>query len=93
MSENTRKTIKASQGWEIVQSGRIALIEQANSIVSRLTLREAIALQSSVPRDIEFTQAECDCYEAALAFLQREFHKGPSPTRSELIKFDEDQSV
>lgn len=87
------KTVKHTQRWEVVQSDRIALINQAVTVVGQFTSREEAAISSSIPSVIELTTAELQCYEAALAFLQREFQAGPSSLERELANNDREQSV
>ena len=67
-------------------------MEHATAIVSRLNQLRVAALDASMPIIVDFTRQELSCYDSALAFLKGEFDKGPSLSRSVIVKFDQEQS-
>jgi len=69
-SENRREI-------EFEKSDRIQLIIEANDLIENLSRKDIEPAAMGSMKQIDWTDTERNCYDAALDFLRREFEKGP----------------
>lgn len=85
--ESVTKTI---QCWEVERQDRISLVGEAVEFIGVLNSRYFAEAQSSIPKDVEYSQVEQKTYESALKLLQREFENGSTKSESHLIRSEVD---
>lgn len=62
---------------EFEKSDRIELIVEANDLIEHLSRKDIEPAMMGSIQNVEWTESERKCYDAALKFLQTEFEKGP----------------
>lgn len=68
-------TSRERRELEIIQSDRIQLVQEANSLIHTLIDKD-IPTQSGLPQPVEWTEEERAAYNAALGFLTTQFKQG-----------------
>lgn len=89
-SDYRESVTKTVQAWEVERQDRISLVSEAVEFIGVLNSRYFAEAQSSIPKDVEYSQVEQKTYESALMLLQREFDKGSTKTESHLIRSEVD---
>jgi hypothetical protein len=82
-SETVEKTVQA---WELDRQDRIELVHQAIEFAGVMNYRHIANAQSSLPKEVEYSQVEQATYESALKLMKREFDKGARKTESHLVR-------
>lgn len=82
-SETVEKSV---QVWELDKQDRLGLVNQAIEFTGVMNSRHYFASQSSIPREVEYTDVERSTYESALKLIKREFDKGAIKTESHLVR-------
>jgi hypothetical protein len=91
--EAKRVEVRGKFRWELEQSDRVSLAEQANALIGHMVNKQLIpVLISSVPQGFDLSEPEAKAYDAALDYLRRQFDAGHNKLKSHMVE-SEDQHV